>query len=242
MNARLSCVSVAAGAMLAIAAACPADTNGYRPGKGGIGVQMGGSSIVSEADYSAGASPRFAFDMHWRYAVVPWLRWQISPGFTWGGYSDQGRAPFREKNFPADSTKANYLTLLLPISAQLQFTSNRGPWLYYAGAGPGIYRVWVENHRKVVEDPASHKLHRGVYPGATFQVGAERFLKALPSTSVEVSLDAHYVLARRDAQFPSGWNSKLVNVGIRVGGNYYFVPNPAKKKEEGAGGVAPTIP
>ena len=87
-----------------------------------------------------------------------------------------------------------------------------------------------------------HKLHRGVYPGATFQVGAERFLKALPSTSVEVSLDAHYVLARRDAQFPSGWNSKLVNVGIRVGGNYYFVPNPAKKKEEGAGGVAPTIP
>jgi len=233
MIARLRRVSIAVVAMLTIASACPADSGGYRAGRGGIGGQIGGASVVAENEYSTGAAARFSFSGHWRYAITPWLRWQISPGFTWSSYPNQDRAPFRDINFPLDSTKTNYLTLLAPVSVQLQFTASRGPWLYYAGAGPGAYRVWVENRRKVLRDPVSLKLHRGVYPGATVQVGFERFLKALPSTSIEVSIDSHYAFARRDDQFPSGWNSKLLDVGIRIGGNYYFVPNAPKKKASG---------
>jgi len=237
MIARLSRVSLAAVAMLAVPGACLA-AGSYHAGAGGIGGQIGGASVVSEAEYSRGAQARFGFSGHWRYAMTPWLRWQISPGFTWAGYSDKDRVPFRDKNFPVDTTKANYLTLLLPVSAQLQFTTAHGPWLYYLGAGPGVYRVWVESRRKVLEDPVSHRRHRGLYPGASVQLGAERFLKALPSTSFEVSIDSHYVFAERTEQFPSGWNSKLLDVGLRVGGNYYFMPNVAKKKASST----PSIP
>jgi hypothetical protein len=65
----------------------------------------------------------------------------------------------------------------------------------------------------------------------TGEVGGERFLKSLPSTSVEVTLDAHYVFAERPDQFPSGWNDKIFIVGARIGINYYFTPNPPKKEE-----------
>jgi hypothetical protein len=231
MSARVSGLSVVLAAMLAAAVTSYADEAGYHPGLGGIGGQIGGSKTLSAEDYSAGAVARFSLAGHWRYAIAPWLRWQVSPGFTWSHYSDQERAPFRDLNFPADSTKGHYLALIAPLTASLQLTTRRGDWLYYAGAGGGAYRVWIENRRKVLEDPVSHKLHRGLYPGVTGQLGVERFLKSLPSTSVEIALEGHAAFAKRDAQFPSGWNSGLTNIGVRIGGNYYFKPNPPKKAE-----------
>jgi hypothetical protein len=240
MISRISWAGVVLAAMLAVATVSLADDSGYRSGKGGIGGQLGVGKVLSAEDYSAGATTRFSFAFHWRYALAPWLRWQISPGFTWAGYDEKTPAPYRDRNFPADSTKAEYLALLLPASMQLQFTKNAGPWLFYAGGGPGVYRVWVENRRKVLKDPVSLNLHRGLYPGATVQAGVEHFIKALSSTSLEVTVDAHYVFAERDEQFPSGWNSKLSAVGVRIGGNYYFVPNTPKKKTAGAPVVTPT--
>jgi hypothetical protein len=240
MMSRVRWAGVVLAAMLAVATVSRADDTGYRSGKGGIGGQLGLGKVVSAEDYSTGAVNRFSFAFHWRYTLAPWLRWQISPGFTWAGYDEKTPAPYRDLNYPADSTKAEYLTLLLPASLQLQLTKSSGPWLFYAGGGPGVYRVWVENRRKVLKDPVSLDLHRGLYPGATAQVGVEHFIKALSSTSLEITADAHYVFAQRDEQFPSGWNSKLADVGIRIGGNYYFVPNTAKKKSAGAPGVAPT--
>ena len=237
MIPRASWVSVVLGAMLSVATLSQAQEAGYAPGRGGVGGQMGGALMLGQEDYSKTARSRFSFSGHFRYAIAPWLRWQISPGFTWAGYDDQEPAPFRDPNFPNDSTKANNLALLLPMSAQLQFTARRGPWLTYAGAGPGVYRVWIQNRRKVLEDPVSRKLHRGLYPGATAQAGIERFLKGLPNTSIELAVDAHYVFAERPDQFPSGWNSKLLNAGIRIGGNYYFVPNPPKKPDAGVPGT-----
>jgi len=197
------------------------------------------SRVYSEGDYSEGARMRFAFSGHWRYIFTPSLRFQFSPGFTWAHYDDEVPAPFRDLNFPQDSTKQNYLTLIVPMTAQLHFTSRRGAWLYYVGGGPGLYRVWIENRRKVLEDPVTHDLHRGLYLGGTGQLGAEHFLKTLPSTSIEVMADGHYIMAQRDEQFPSGWNNKILNIGVRVGVNYYFHPNPPKKAA-GVPGVTPT--
>ncbi len=240
MNARIRWVGFAVAALLAIAAVSRADDAGYRAGKGGISFQVGGASVIGDADYSAGAKSRLMFSASWRYALAPWLRWQLSPEFTWAGYLKKEPAPFRDPNFPSDSTKADYLTLLLPMTAQLQFTKSHGSWLFYAGGGPGAYRVWIENHRKVLKDPLSKKLHRGVYPGATVQIGVEKFLKSLSSTSLELSVGAHYVFAERAEQFPSGFDSKLTDVGVRFGATYYFVPNFGKKKDASAPGALPS--
>ena len=62
--------------------------------------------------------------------------------------------------------------------------------------------------------------------------GMERFFKVLPSTSVEFSIIGHYVSAVRDDQFATGWNSNLGAAGIRVGANYYFDLERAKKAQE----------
>jgi hypothetical protein len=164
--------------------------------------------------------------------MTPSWRWQVSPSLSWAGYDHKEPAPYRDLNFPSDSTKADYLSILVPVTVQLQYTQRRGPWLLYLGGGSGVYRVWIENRRKVLKDPATFKLHRGLYPGASAQLGAERFLKALPTTSIELSASGHYVFAQRDEQFPSGFNSKLMTFELRIGGNYYFTPNaPSKKKE-----------
>jgi hypothetical protein len=192
---------------------------------------MGAAFVPGTEDYSAGASPRFSFSGHWRYQFTKSWRLQVSPGFLWAAYTEDEPAPFVDINFPQDTTKKDYLTLMIPISAQIQFTGYRGPWVYYAGAGPALHRVWVENHRKVLRDPQSLVLHRGLYMGASAQIGVERFLKSLPTTSIEVSWDFHWANATRDDQFPSGYNSSVFATGFRVGGNYYFDPGADEKKK-----------
>jgi hypothetical protein len=214
---------IASLAVLAVAPPCLAQPKGAEPGRGGIGGQIGASYFHADADYSNGARARFDFAGSFRYVVAPWFRMQVSPGFTWSAYTEDALAPFIDERFPEDGTnKKGYLTLLVPISAQLQLTTSRGNWIYHAGIGPGIYRVMVEHRRKVVKDPVTDELHRGLYPGFSGEIGFERFLKSLTTTSVEFVVVDHLVFAVRDQQFPSGWNSNLGALGARLGVNYYF--------------------
>jgi hypothetical protein len=74
----------------------------------------------------------------------------------------------------------------------------------------------------VVRDPLTLKLHRGNYLGGSAEIGAEHFFKGLEATSLEITLDAHYIAAKRDTQFPSGFNDSVLAAGLRVGANYYF--------------------
>ena len=168
--------------------------------------------------------PRFSFAGQFRYVHSKHWRWQVSPGFTWTAYRTATALPFVDPNHPEDLVKDNAITLLMPISAQAQYVIRRGHWFYHAGAGPGLYRVWVENHRKVLKDPETFRIHRGLYPGGTVEIGAERFLKAITTTSVELTWANHLVLAQRDEQFTSGFNSNLMAMEWRVGVNYYFDP------------------
>jgi hypothetical protein len=217
-----------------------APTTGSVPGRGGIGGQIGTSTLRIDRvlgkdwfdDYSAGAQSRIAFDAHWRYQMRTWLRWQLAMGFTWAGYKRDESAPFTDPNFPQDTNKHEYLTLFVPVSATVQYLRRTGSWIYYVGAGPGVYRVWVENRRKVLKDPVSLKLHRGLYSGLTGEIGAERFLKSLPSTSLEFALAGHLAHTRRDEQFPSGFNSHSMAIELKFGANYYFSPGDRKKPLE----------
>ena len=239
MKARVRWAGVAFAMLLAapgLAAETRPDSTrirtGSAPGRGGVGGLVGGSFFYASDDYSQGALPRFCFDGHYRYVFSSRVRGQVSPGFTWAAYSKKESPPFVDPAFPSDATKEHYLTLLVPTSVQLQLTMGRRPWLYYVGAGPGLYRVWVQNHRKVVRDPSSLELHRNLFWGFTAEVGVERFLKALPSTSVEVALASHTVLSEDTQKFPTAWNSGLGAAALRAGVNYYFDLMKPKRTSE----------
>jgi len=211
----------------------PSDTRGDHAGYGGVGGQLGGGKVFGNGDYSKEAVGRLSFSGNWRYTISPSFRWQVSPGFMWTAYSKKSNpAPFQDIHFPTDPYKDRYLTLIAPITTQIQLVF-RGRQVWHLGAGPGLYRVWVENHRKVVLDPVTLKPHRGLYAGGTAELGIEQFSKNLTTTSVEITIDAHYIAAKRDAQFPSGFNDSIVAVGVRLGINYYFSLKAKPKKQEG---------
>ena len=247
MTSSLRGLGIAAVAVLGLASACLA-ADGYEQGRGGIGGQIGVSSFRLDrvfgddwfGDYSAGAYMRLSFSGHWRYAMTPSFRWQIGPGYTWSAYKAEEPAPMVDPNFPDDPDKSDYLVQMIPVSAQLHYTYKNGGWVYYGGLGPGVYRVWVQNNRKVLKDPVSLKLHRGLYPGGSAQFGVERFLKSLPSSSVEFSLAGHLAFAQRDDQFPSGYNSNAMALTAHVGFNYYFVPGQPRKPQQT--GTTPASP
>lgn len=241
MIQRIGWVSLAVLVLLTVASTCLAADGepAYKAGKGGVGGQIGGSYFGFDrmfgngwfGDYSDGAMPRFAFAAQFRYVQSNHWRWQVSPGFTWSAYETGTPLPMTDLNAPADLTKDRTLTLLLPVTAQLQYVVRRGQWFYHAGLGPGVYRVWVQNHRKVLRDPETYDLHRGLYPGGAFELGAERFLKSITTTSVELTWVNHLVFAQRDDQFPSGFNSNLMAMEWRLGVNYYF--DPLRQKNAG---------
>ena len=234
MFPRIRWVSLAVLVLLTVASTCLAagDEPAYKPGIGGIGGQFGGSYFGFDhmmgskwfGDYSQGAMPRFSFAAQFRYVQSPHWRWQISPGLTWSAYRTGTALPFEDLNDPQDRVKDDVLSLIVPISAQAQYVVKRGRWLYHLGAGPGVYRVWVENHRKVYKDPVTFRLHRGLYPGGTVEIGAERFLRSITTTSVELTWANHLVLAQRHEQFTSGFDSNLMAMEWRIGVNYYFDP------------------
>jgi len=236
-------VSIATLALLTVASTCLAadpDTTGALPGRASIGGSLGlsyfghtsgtGSNVDSKATlsnwsgpYSVGAEPRFSLAASFRYVMTRHLRWQVSPGFLWTGYSKRGiPAPMYDENFPTDPYKDHYLTIVAPAQAQIQYLIHKKPWLFHAGVGGGVYRLWVENHRKVLKDPVTFVKHTGVYPGASFEFGAEHFMKSLPNTSVEFVTDGHLVFAQDDKKFVSGLNSNVFAMGLRIGVNYYF--------------------
>ena len=232
MSSRVSWVGVVAVLTTLTAVSPCLAQDGYLPGRGAIGGQIGGGWILADADYSEGAAPRFGFAATFRYVMSPSLRWQVSPGYFWNAYKDGVAAPFADLNFPTDTVKNEYLTQVIPISLQLQYTQKRGQWVYHVGAGGGFYRIWVENRRKVLKDPATFELHRKLHPGLTGELGAECFLKSMTNMSVQLVADSHLIFAESD-DYPSGFNSNLLSLGVRVGANYYFdLPGTKKAPAE----------
>lgn len=230
MIPRVRSAGIAFLAVLAIASPCPA-ADGMDPGRGAIGGQTGASFFWADGDYSEGAKSRFAFSGHFRYVMSNHFRWQISPGFTWTGYSGAIPQPVPDGTFPYPDTKRTNLTLLLPMTFELQYLHHVGKWHYHLGAGPGLYRVWVENRRIVLKDPVSFVPHRKIHPGVTGEIGVERFVKSMPSTSLEACVATHWVFAQDDEAYPTGYNSFLAATEIRIGANYYFDMSRLKKKE-----------
>jgi hypothetical protein len=175
---------------------------------------------------------RLAFQAVFRYQMSPSWRWQIAPGFTWAGYKEGSPIPFTDPNFPTATTKNDMLVLTLPLTAQLQYTMDRGRWRHHLGVGGGAYRVWIENQRKVLQDPVSTKRHSGTYSGLDAEIGSEYFLQSLSTVSLEYSAGGHWIFAERDEQFPSGYNSFIGYFDLRFGANYHFSPSRVGAKKQ----------
>ena len=238
MSSTFRCVGFAI-AWLTAASVCVAADFDYGPRKGGVGGSLGASRFFGQGDYSTGARPRFSLAGNLRYVMSRHWRWQFSPGFTWTAYAKGSAAPFTDLNFPSDPrVKNDYLSLLVPVSLQVQAVVPHGAWLMHLGGGAGAYRVWVEDRRKVLRDPTSLDLHRGIYPGVSVELGMERFLRNITTTSIEVVTSTHYVMAERSSQFPSGFNDHVLVSDLRLGVNYYFDLVRAKK----TGGGLPGLP
>ena len=230
MIPRVRSAGIALCAVLAVVSPCLA-AEGMGPGRGAIGGQIGGSSFWADGDFSEGSKPRLGFSGHFRYVINNRLRWQVSPGFTWSGYSGAVAAPVLDGRFPQDVTKRTFLTLLFPMTFEMQVLLHREKWHYHLGVGPGAYRLKVENRHNVLPDPVTFVNHSGIYPGVTAEIGIERFIRSLPSTSVEACVATHWVFAENQQDFPSGYNSFLAATELRVGGNYYFDMSRLKKQK-----------
>lgn len=227
MISRLLSVGVVLMGLLFAGSVCLAQEeaepdSGATAGRAALGGHLGGSQFVADADYSDGSEPRLSFVGTFRYMVTDWLRWQVSPAYTWAAYKKGTLAPLPDPNYPADTLKNEYIAQVVPVTVQLQYVFRGRTWMYHIGGGPGLYRVWVENRRKVLKDITTHDLHRGVYMGVSGELGAERFLTALPSTSIELGVTGHWIFAERDEQFPNGYNSFLGVVAAHIGVNYYY--------------------
>jgi hypothetical protein len=165
----------------------------------------------------------------YRYLLSDRWRWQVSPYFAWNSYRTGTDLGLVDENFPGETARDFLLTQVVGANAQIQRTVTKSNWTWHVGAGPAMYRVVVQNHRKVLKDPASKDLHQGVYLGATVEYGIERFMKSLPNTSLEWTAAYHTAFAKSDAKFPSGFNGSPGLFEIRFGGHYYFDFKAPKK-------------
>jgi len=200
-----------------------AKREGAQPGRGSIGAQVGSSWFLLEQDYSKGAMPRMSFAGAFRYMINKGWQWQVSPYFTWSAYSVGTEAPFVDPNFPQEGLKKDFhLTQIVGANAQIQKVWLRKHARWHFGIGPAVYRVVVQNHRKVLKDPVTNRLHQGTYLGATAEFGSERFFKSLPNTSLEWTVAWQSAYPKRDDQFPSGYNSSVGAFEVRLGPHYYF--------------------
>lgn len=207
---------------------------GMKAGRGSIGGQLGGSLLVADGDYSEGAQPRFSFSGHFRYVMSPAARWQFTSLYTWSAYANDVDLPFADPNFPADTKKDRMLTQMAGASMQYQRVWGAGRTRWHLGVGPALYRVWVQNRRKLLKDPDSKALHNGLYGGASAEIGYERFMKSLPNTALEVTGAVHGAFATSDDKFPSGLNGNPIYAELRVGAHYYYDFDRKKPGDAGA--------
>ena len=202
---------------------------GMKPRTGAVGAQVGYSDIVAGGDYATGARPRFSFEGSFRYVASSHWGWQLSPYYTWAAYGVGIKTPIHDLAFPTERYKDHYLTQIAGADGQLMYLHTRGAWTWHLGAGPALYRVLLENNRKIIKDPVTFEPHRATYLGATAEMGTEHFMKSLSTTSLEWTVAWHAAFAKDDAKFPSGYSDSPQSFEVRFGAHYYYDLNPAKK-------------
>jgi hypothetical protein len=224
----------------------------YEPGRGSLGGTMGAPLIFSTSELRAGQRPRLIGKPHFQYVLNQDWRVSMRFGFGWLGYSEKQAAPFPLQAYNHDyttiSTRADQLDVVVPITATMSYVRNlnsSGSWKGFAGAGLGMYWVNLLNDRHTIFDPASHERFVFWSPGLGGELGAEYFVPANKSVSLEGVTTFHYLMESHRGVFPSGYSGHYGFFDISFGVNVYFdlsrgerkvapAPEPGPKLEGGA--------
>lgn len=222
----------------------------YAPGKGSLGGSLGVPEILATGELKRGQRPRMIGKLHFQYVMANDWRLSLRGGFGWLGWSDKQPAPFvlQAEQPGGDATRGDQLLIFNPFTAAITRTQKlSGSWQAFLGAGPGAYRINIQNDHRTIFDPVTHDRYKFGSFGLSGEGGAEYFLPANRNVSLEGVASIHYLFDDHKDRYPSGYSGKHIFSDLSIGVNVYFrplgspAPPPAVPSEgaEGSTGEAP---
>src|SRR5262245_37647255 len=219
----------------------------YAPGKGSLGGSVGVPFILAPGELKRGQEPRVIGKLHFQYVFKPDWRLSLRAGYGWLGFSDEVDAPFilQAEQANGDTTKGDQLLIYNPFTAVMQYTHTfNKTWMAFLGAGPGVFRVNIQNDHRTIFDPVTHERYKYGSFGLSGEGGAEYFLSANRNVSFEGLGSLNYLFESNKDKFPSGYSGKNIFLDFSFGVNVYFRPlgspaPPAPVPSETQPGEAP---
>jgi len=201
------------------------------PGKGSVGGTIGFPIILATGELKQGQMPRLMGKANFQYVINKDWRTSFKFGYGWFGWSDKFNAPFilQAAEAGGDTTKGDQLLILNPFTATMQYTHELSKnWLAWVGAGPGVYRVNIQNDHRTIYDPVTHERFKFGSFGVSGTAGAEYFIPANKNVSLLGSATIDYLFNSNTEKYPSGYSGKYMFMDLSIGVNVYFKPLGAK--------------
>jgi hypothetical protein len=193
---------------------------------------LGYPFILAPGELKWGQMPRIMGKGHFQYVINQKWRTSIKFGFGWFGWSDKFNAPFilQAEQVNGDTTKGDQILIMNPFTAVMQYQHPLGKsWLGFAGLGPGVFRVDIQNDGRTIYDPVTHNRYKFGSFGVSGEAGAEYFLPANKNVSLLTMGSVDYLFGGASKEkYPSGYSGKYWFADISIGVNVYFKPLGAK--------------
>lgn len=176
-------------------------------GKGGVGASGGLMLFTADNDMSSKAQPRLLGNLNFKYVLSPRLAIAGAFGRGWNAYDGRG----------------DTLAIVEPVTMGVEYRHVFEQWpryLPHAGAGIGIYSVYIRDYLRTTKDPSTFERRHTVDWGVNVGAGLEYFM----TRSVTVSYDFvwHYIFSENKEDFVAGFGENDSYIQFVVGANYYF--------------------
>jgi len=177
-------------------------------GAGGIGVRGGSLLFTQDQETHKAAKPRLSGDLVFSYVSSDHVTFDVTTGYGWNRLS---------------TNNPNYFVVTAtPITLSGRYFLRDGKvWRPYVGAGGGLY-VWsiLSHDLGSATDPATFERLRRARPGFHGMVGMERRMSKHIGMTADGSY--HYIMAKDEKRFPSGYNGDKAYVQVRLGVTFFF--------------------
>jgi hypothetical protein len=221
---------------------------------GSLGATLGVPFILAPGELKWGQKPRIMGKGNFQYVINKSWRTSFKFGYGWNGYSDEFNAPFTLQAAEAagDTSKGDQLVIMNPFTATVHWTHEMSKnWMWYVGAGPGVYRVNIQNDHRTIYDPVTHERFKFGSFGISGTGGMEYFLPSNHNVSLLGTATVDHLFSSFKDRFPSGYSGPYTFMDVSIGVNVYFkplgakstpapAPTPAKLPSEESGAPADT--
>ena len=177
-------------------------------GSGGIGARGGTLLFVQDTPTKDQASPRLVGDIVFSYVWTDHMTFDVTAGYGW--------------NRLRSGTDDFYVMTSTPVTIGARYFLRDGKhWRPFVGAGGGLY-VWSVLTRDLgaAKDPVTFERLRRGRPGFHGMVGMERVMSK--HIGMTADLGYHYIMAKDEVRFPSGYNRDKAYLQTRLGVTFYF--------------------